>query len=79
MNCTCPVSVVSEMVLLQHEGPLTYENFPLSEDDVLQIAVQISTGMAYLTSLKFVHRDLAARNCMVTDNLIVKIGGQYLY
>jgi insulin-like growth factor 1 receptor len=58
----------------EDEGPLTYKNFPLSENDVLQIAAQIATGMAYLTSLKFVHRDLAARNCMVTDNLTVKIG-----
>uniref|UniRef100_A0A8R1E4M9 receptor protein-tyrosine kinase n=1 Tax=Caenorhabditis japonica TaxID=281687 RepID=A0A8R1E4M9_CAEJA len=37
-------------------------------------AAQISDGMAYLESLKFVHRDLAARNCMIDTHEKVKIG-----
>lgn len=51
------------------------EDFPLSDDCLLEFAVQISSGMAYLSSLRYVHRDLAARNCMVTAELRVKIGG----
>ncbi|KAG8231626.1 hypothetical protein J437_LFUL012555, partial [Ladona fulva] len=41
---------------------------------ILQMAIEIADGMAYLSAKKFVHRDLAARNCMVADDLTVKIG-----
>lgn len=41
---------------------------------ILQMATEIADGMAYLSAKKFVHRDLAARNCMVSNNLVVKIG-----
>lgn len=41
---------------------------------ILQMAIEIGDGMAYLAAKKFVHRDLAARNCMVAEDLTVKIG-----
>lgn len=42
---------------------------------MIQMAGEISDGMAYLNANKFVHRDLAARNCMVAEDFTVKIGG----
>ena len=40
---------------------------------LLYMAVQISSGMRYLASRKFVHRDLATRNCLVGKEFVVKI------
>lgn len=40
---------------------------------LLYIGVQISSGMHYLGSRRFVHRDLATRNCLVGKDFIVKI------
>ena len=51
---------------------------PPSLKEILQMAGEISDGMAYLASKKYVHCDLAARNCMVAEkkgNNVVKIGG----
>nr|XP_023021383.1 insulin-like receptor [Leptinotarsa decemlineata] len=47
---------------------------PPSLKQILQMAIEIADGMAYLSAKKFVHRDLAARNCMVSEDLTVKIG-----
>ena len=40
---------------------------------LLYIGVQISSGMHYLGSRRFVHRDLATRNCLVGKDFVVKI------
>ncbi|TRY60027.1 hypothetical protein DNTS_033677 [Danionella cerebrum] len=39
-----------------------------------QYAIQISNGMAYLESRRFIHRDLAARNILLASNEQIKIG-----
>lgn len=46
---------------------------------ILQMAIEIADGMAYLSAKKFVHRDLAARNCMVAADMTVKIGKILLF
>ena len=45
----------------------------LSPSVLLYMSMQISSGMMYLATLKFIHRDLATRNCLVGNNHEVKI------
>lgn len=55
-------------------GPDGEAPVPPSVRQILQMAIEIADGMAYLSMKKFVHRDLAARNCMVAGDMTVKIG-----
>lgn len=41
--------------------------------DLIDMAAQVATGMAYLESQNYIHRDLAARNVLVGDNNNCKV------
>ncbi|KAH1023594.1 hypothetical protein HUJ04_012768 [Dendroctonus ponderosae] len=76
-----PALVIMELMVngdlktyLRSHRPENDGNPPPSLKEILQMAIEIADGMAYLEGKKFVHRDLAARNCMVSENLTVKIG-----
>lgn len=60
--------------LRSHRPCENMSNAPPKLDRILQMAIEIADGMAYLSTKKFVHRDLAARNCMVAEDLTVKVG-----
>ena len=40
---------------------------------LLDIALQVCRGMAYLERHNYIHRDLAARNCLVGSENVVKV------
>lgn len=45
----------------------------LTTQEVVDMALQVTTGMQYLHRKRLLHRDLAARNCVVDDKLRVQI------
>ncbi|XP_063977863.1 insulin-like receptor [Diachasmimorpha longicaudata] len=68
------------MELMENGDLKTYlrriRDTPLVPDTsrIIRMACEIADGMAYLESKKFIHRDLAARNCMVSADIVCKIG-----
>ncbi|XP_071744037.1 insulin receptor isoform X2 [Lepeophtheirus salmonis] len=47
---------------------------PPTVREIYQMAIEIADGMAYISKQRVVHGDLAARNCMISHDLVVKIG-----
>lgn len=69
-----PIYIVTE--LMRHGSLLEYlqgKGKSLKLPQLIDVAAQIASGMAYLESQNYIHRDLAARNILVGDNINVKI------
>ena len=69
-----PIYIVTE--LMKHGSLLEYlrnEGRSLEMTQLVDIAAQVASGMAYLEEQSFIHRDLAARNVLVGENLICKV------
>ena len=47
----------------------------LTEGQLVAMATDAASGLAYLERVGYVHKDVAARNCIVTQDLSVKITG----
>lgn len=74
--CTAeePIYIITE--LMKNGSLLEYlqgKGRNLKLPQLIDMAAQIASGMAYLESQNYIHRDLAARNVLVGENNIVKI------
>ncbi|EDR48627.1 uncharacterized protein MONBRDRAFT_44220 [Monosiga brevicollis MX1] len=70
-----PIYIVTE--LMKNGSLLDYlhdKGRALNLPQLVDMAAQVASGMAYLEAQNFVHRDLAARNVLVGDNNTCKVG-----
>ncbi|KAK3598140.1 hypothetical protein CHS0354_007550 [Potamilus streckersoni] len=71
-----PIYIITE--LMSKGSLLSYlregEGTKMTLAVMVDIAAQVSSGMAYLEQHNWIHRDLAARNIMVGENNIAKVG-----
>lgn len=72
-QCSPSNYVVRSVVDGQFTNKEIYKDNQLTNLDKVNIALQIASGMVYLSDRKFVHRDLATRNCLISDDMVVKI------
>lgn len=74
LNLSSPSNyVVLSMVDGEYGGRDVFKDNQLSHLELLNIALQIASGLVYLSDRKFVQRDLATRNCLIIENMVVKI------
>ena len=69
-----PIYIITE--LMKNGSLLEYlqgKGRTLKLPQLIDMAAQIASGMAYLETQNYIHRDLAARNVLVGENNIVKI------
>jgi len=69
-----PIYIITE--LMKNGSLLEYlqgKGRTLKLPQLINMAANIASGMAYLEQQNYIHRDLAARNVLVGDNNIVKI------
>ncbi|XP_078388515.1 tyrosine-protein kinase Fes/Fps isoform X2 [Cetorhinus maximus] len=74
--CTQKQPIYIVMELVQGGDFLTFlrnEANNLSTKDLIKMAENAASGMAYLESKHCIHRDLAARNCLVSEKNVLKI------
>ena len=69
-----PIYVIIEFMkygsLLEY---LRIERHSLQQPQLIDMSVQIATGMAYLESQNYIHRDLAACNVLVSEHMMCKV------
>lgn len=58
---------------LDYQSSAMMKPEPLTKVQLLNLSIQISNAMNYLSTQNFVHKDLATRNCLISSNLDVKL------
>ncbi|XP_060525532.1 tyrosine-protein kinase transmembrane receptor Ror2 [Cylas formicarius] len=72
-QCSPTNYVVRNAITGEYPNRDIYRDNHLAHSEQIKIALQIASGMVYLSDRKFVHRDLATRNCLINDEMVVKI------
>ena len=69
-----PIFIITEF--MKHGSLLEYlrgEGKSLKLHQLIDVAAQVASGMAYLEKQKVIHRDLAARNIQVGEGILCKV------